>query len=189
MSQERMFYNQPVRSLQWMLRHIAQHTGEIDLIIPSGVFDPPTQAAVSQFQREHGIPVTGVADRKTWNAIVHAYDDALHFTTPAQSVHLDLQANFPPAEGKYSPLLHLAQMMMFFLAKEYQSVFQPEQTGYMDEITGQSLSDFQNLTGLPMTGKLDQQTWNHLALHYSTAIAKDSLHTKREWAKNATGRT
>lgn len=180
MNRERVLYNQPVRSLQWMLRHLAQHTGDIDLITPSGVFDPPTQAAVSQFQRGHGIPVTGVADRSTWDAIVRAYDDALHFTTPVQSIHMDLQVNLPPETGAYSPLLHLAQVMLFFLAEEYQSVFRPEQTGYMDEITGQSLSDFQNLTGLPMTGMLDQQTWNHLALHYSAAVAKDSLRANRQ---------
>lgn len=180
MSQERILYNQPVRSLQWMLRHIAQHKGDIDLIIPSGIYDPPTQATVSQFQRGHGMPVTGVADRSTWDAIVRAYDDALHFTTPIQSIQMDLQVNLPPVAGTYSPLLHMAQVMLFFLAEEYQSVFRPEQTGYMDEITGQSLSDFQSLTGLPITGTLDQQTWNHLTLHYSAAVARDSLHANRK---------
>lgn len=169
------FYNQPVRSLQWMLRTVAQHTGDIDLLIPNGIYDPRTQAAVSQFQRSHGLPVTGVTDRKTWEAVVRAYDEALVGISPAQSIHLDLQLAFPIDETRYSPLLHLAQVMLYFLARETGSVLQPEQTGHMDEITRQALRDFQQLCTLPMTGALDKHTWKQLALHYSAAIARDAL--------------
>lgn len=173
MSQDRTFYNQPVRSLQWMLRTIAQHDGDLDLLVPNGIYEPHTQAAVSKFQRSHGLPVTGVTDRDTWEAVVLAYDDALIMVSSAEDVLLDIQTDFPPKPGVYSPYLHLAQSMMHFLAEEYHSVFRPEVTGYMDEMTGHSLSDFQQLAGLPMTGKLDKPTWRHLTLQYSTATAKN----------------
>lgn len=173
MSQDRTFYNQPVRSLQWMLRTIAQHDGDFDLLVPNGIYEPRTQAAVSKFQRSHGLPVTGVTDRDTWEAVVLAYDDALIMVSSAEDVLLDIQTDFPPKPGVYSPYLHLAQSMMHFLAEEYHSVFRPEVTGYMDEMTGHSLSDFQQLAGLPMTGKLDKPTWRHLTLQYSTATAKN----------------
>ena len=42
MSQDRTFYNQPVRSLQWMLRTIAQHDGDLDLLVPNGIYEPRT---------------------------------------------------------------------------------------------------------------------------------------------------
>ena len=173
MSQDRTFYNQPVRSLQWMLRTIAQHDGDLDLLVPNGIYEPVTQAAVSKFQRSHGLPVTGVTDRDTWEAVVLAYDDALIMVSSAEDVLLDIQTDFPPKPGVYSPYLHLAQSMMHFLAEEYHSVFRPEVTGYMDEMTVHSLSDFQQLAGLPMTGKLDKPTWRHLTLQYSTATAKN----------------
>lgn len=173
MSQDRTFYNQPVRSLQWMLRTIAQHDGDLDLLVPNGIYEPRTRAAVSKFQRSHGLPVTGVTDRDTWEAVVLAYDDALIMVSSAEDVLLDIQTDFPPRPGVYSPYLHLAQSMMHFLAEEYHSVFRPEVTGYMDEMTGHSLSDFQQLAGLPMTGKLDKPTWRHLTLQYSTATAKN----------------
>lgn len=173
MSQDRTFYNQPVRSLQWMLRTIAQHDGDLDLLVPNGIYEPRTQVAVSKFQRSHGLPVTGVTDRDTWEAVVLAYDDALIMVSSAEDVLLDIQTDFPPRPGVYSPYLHLAQSMMHFLAEEYHSVFRPEVTGYMDEMTGHSLSDFQQLAGLPMTGKLDKPTWRHLTLQYSTATAKN----------------
>lgn len=175
MNTSRPFYNQPIRSLQWMLRTVSQHTGDIDLLIPNGIYDPQTQAAISQFQRSHGLPVTGVTDRNTWEAVVRAYDEALVHTAPAHPIHLDLQLDFPIDESRYNPLVHLAQAMMYFLAAQTSSVLQPEQTGRVDETTRQALRDFQQLSGLPMTGALDKHTWKHLALHYSAAVAHDAI--------------
>ena len=149
MSQDRALYNQPIRSLQWMLRTIAQHDGDLDLLVPNGIYEPSTQAAVSKFQRSHGLPVTGVTDQDTWEAVVLAYDEALIMVSAAQAMLMDIQMDFPPAAGLYSPYLHLAQSMMHFLAEEYHSVFRPTTSGYMDEMTGHSLSDFQQLAGLP----------------------------------------
>lgn len=183
MIQERTFYNQPVRSLQWMLRTIAQSGESLDLLIPSGIYDPPTQAAVSQFQRNHGLPVTGVTNRQTWKEIVRVYDDALILAAPAQSILVDVQAVFPPEPGRYSPYLHLAQTMMHFLAEEYHSILRPEQTGYMTRTTEDALSDFQQLSGLPMTGVLDKPTWKHLTLQYSTAVAKNGFGAKESPSK------
>lgn len=173
MSQDRALYNQPIRSLQWMLRTIAQHDGDLDLLVPNGIYEPSTQAAVSKFQRSHGLPVTGVTDQDTWEAVVLAYDEALIMVSAAQAMLMDIQMDFPPAAGLYSPYLHLAQSMMHFLAEEYHSVFRPTTSGYMDEMTGHSLSDFQKLAGLPMTGTLDKPTWRHLTLQYATAVAKN----------------
>lgn len=173
MNTSRQFYNQPVRSLQWMLRTIAQHTGEIDLLIPNGIYTPQTQAAVSQFQRSHGLPVTGVTDRKTWEAIVRAYEEALVHVSSAQPIHLDLQLDFPPNSTQYHPLTQLAQCMLHFLAHRTGSILQPTPSGTMDDITSQALADFQQLCGLPMTGTLDKKTWKHLAQHYSAALVHD----------------
>ncbi len=173
MNQDRKFYNQPIRSLQWMLRIIAQHEGDMELLVPNGIYDPVTQAAVSKFQRSHGLPVTGITDQQTWDEVVRIYDDALIEVAAAQTILWDLQMTLPPEQGHYSPHLHLAQCMMHFLAEEYHSMFRPEQTGHLDETTAHSLSDFQQLSGLPMTGKLDKPTWRHLALQYSTVVAKN----------------
>ena len=164
MNTSRSYYNQPVRSLQQMLRTVSQHTGDIDRLIPNGIYDPQTQAAVSQFQRSHGLPVTGVVDRKTWDALVKAYEEALHTVSPAQPIHLDLQLDFPPNSTQYHPLTQLAQCMLHFLA---------HRTGSMDDITSQALADCQQLCGLPMTGTLDKKTWKHLAQHYSAALVHD----------------
>ena len=53
---------QPVRSLQIMLRTIAQYDSEIAAVIPDGIYADDTRKSVESFQKRHGMPVTGVTD-------------------------------------------------------------------------------------------------------------------------------
>lgn len=43
----------------------------------SGVFDLSTEGAVKEFQRANRLPVTGVVDRATWDALASEYNSAL----------------------------------------------------------------------------------------------------------------
>lgn len=52
------FVGQPIRSLQTMLRVIAEDDPSHLRIVPDGIYGPETTAAVSTFQRNHGLPVT-----------------------------------------------------------------------------------------------------------------------------------
>ena len=67
------FIAQPIRSLQTMLRVIREDAGYTDNVIPDGIYGSTTMEAVSQFQREHGLPVTGVTDQRTWEMITTVY--------------------------------------------------------------------------------------------------------------------
>ena len=54
------FVGQPVRSLQTMLRVIAEDGGYIPTVVPDGIYGPQTATAVSTFQRRHALPITGI---------------------------------------------------------------------------------------------------------------------------------
>ena len=71
------FVEQPVRSLQAMLRVISEDDPRLPTIIPDGIYGPSTMIAVTAFQRREGIPVTGIADEYTWDQIAAAYEPAL----------------------------------------------------------------------------------------------------------------
>ena len=77
------FVSQPVRSLQTMLRILAEHDDRYETVVPDGVYSPQTMRAVAQFQQNHGIPVTGVTDQRTWEEIVARYEPALIFVDEA----------------------------------------------------------------------------------------------------------
>ena len=48
------FVGQPIRSLQTMLRVLAQYDGKYASVVPDGIYGPQTMAAVAHFQRLHG---------------------------------------------------------------------------------------------------------------------------------------
>lgn len=163
------FIGQPIRSLQTMLRVLAEHDPSYVRIIPDGIYGPETLRAVTVFQRNHGIPTTGVTNQATWEAISAAYEPALTAQDEAQGLFIVLNPNQVIRKGERSPHLHLIQAMLEVLFEVYQSVAQPSHTGILDEPTSDSISSFQSLSGLPMTGNVDKITWKHLALQYPMA--------------------
>ena len=169
MKPEESFIGQPIRSLQSMLRVIAENDASYIPIIPDGIYGPSTVAAVSAFQRIHGLPVTGVTDQNTWETIVAAYEPALIHVTEAQMVEIILNPNEVIRRGESSPYLYVAQALLTVLSEEYGSIGRPNQNGILDPETSDALSSFQSLSGLPMTGELDKITWKHLALHFPLA--------------------
>ena len=78
------FVSQPVRSLQTMLRVIAESDELQPSVIPDGIYGPQTVTAVSTFQRRHGLPITGITDQNTWDQIVVVYEPALVAVGPVQ---------------------------------------------------------------------------------------------------------
>ena len=169
------FVGQPIRSLQTMLRVIAENDSNYETLIPDGIYGSATMSAVSRFQHNHGMSVTGVTDQDTWDAIVAEYELALINVDQAQSVDVILNPGQIIRLGERSPYLYLAQAMLVVLADTYKSIGMPSQTGLLDHPTADSLSSFQALAGLPMTGNLDKHTWKHLALHFPLAANLQTL--------------
>ena len=148
------FITQPIRSLQTMLRVIAESNELQPSVIPDGIYGSNTMGAVSSFQRRRGLPVTGVTDQATWEAIVSEYEPALILVGEAQPIEISFQPN---------------QGMLMVLSQAYGTITPPGMTGILDIPTAQSLMSFQELNLLPMTGDLDRITWYNLARHYPLA--------------------
>ena len=175
MRPQETFVAQPVRSLQQMLRTLHEADNTYPRIIPDGIYGRKTLEAVSAFQRLHGLPVTGVADQATWDAIALAYEPALVEVDHAQPVEIILNTGEVLGRGDESPYLYIAQSMLLVLSEQYASVTAPTHSGVLDEATTQSLATFQALADLPQTGELDKVTWKHLALHFPLAANRKPL--------------
>ena len=98
------FVGQPIRSLQTMLRVIAEDDPTHLRIVPDGIYGPETTAAVSTFQRKHGLPVTGVTDHATWEAVVGVYTPALVRIDAAHPVAPVPEATIRPDDACRSAL-------------------------------------------------------------------------------------
>lgn len=163
------FIGQPIRSLQTMLRVLAEDDPRYISLIPDGVYGPETAAAVSAFQRSHGISPTGVTDQQTWEAVVAEYEPALIRRDSAHPLFIVLDPGQVIRRGERHPHVYLVQAMLAVLAETYDSIPKPSSTGILDDATADALSSFQMLSNLPMTGHLDKGTWKQLALQYPLA--------------------
>lgn len=169
------FVGQPIRSLQTMLQVIAEADPSHASLIPDGIYGPETLAAVSDFQRKHGLPVTGVTDQATWEAIVAVFTPSLVEISQAQPLNILLNPHQVLRRGSRHPHVYLIQAMLIVLSETYKSVSRPGLTGVLDGATADSLSTFQYLAALPMTGQLDKATWRHLALQYPLAASRENV--------------
>ncbi len=166
------FLGQPIRSLQTMLRILAEDDGRHLSLVPDGIYGPETTAAVARFQQLHGLPITGVTDQKTWEAIEFHHRDARTRTEEAWPIFLLLDPGEEILPDQRHPHLRLVQAMLWQLGETWGSIPQPESTGVLDPMTEDALAVFQELHGYPVTGKLDKVTWKALALHYPLAAAR-----------------
>lgn len=167
------FVGQPVRSLQTMLRTIAQLNERQPSVIPDGIYGRQTAAAVSAFQRRNGLPVTGSADPVTWERIVEEFELARIETDPAWAVQINLDPGEILRRGQRDHRVYLLQSMLTVLNKAASSIPAPDHNGILDDATAAAVEAFQVYAGLPVTGEVDKRTWKNLALHF--ALAADYL--------------
>jgi len=169
------FIEQPVRSLQTMLRVIAESDKTLPTVVPDGIYGPSTMNAVTAFQRRKGFAVTGIVDQSVWEAIVAAYEPALIQISKAESIEIIMDPGQVFRLGDSSPYIYLLQSMLTQLSKDHPTISLPDHTGVLDESTAHALAGFQQLSGIPADGNLDKITWKHLVhqftlnAHHNTA--------------------
>lgn len=155
---DRTFY---VRQLQQFLRTIQRQRTGSTLVPMDGLFGSRTKATVQEFQQEIGLPVTGVVDRATWEAIFAAYLMAV-----AES------ASPTPIQGYQNPAIGLGvgdrgdgvsflQIMLRRLSGRYPAIpAEQTVTGIYTSATARAVATIQRLSGLAETGVTDKPTWD-----------------------------
>ena len=167
------FVQQPVRSLQTMLRTIASIEPNQINVIPDGIYGSQTAAAVRSFQRRQGLNPTGVVDQGTHERIIQEYEQAYIEAKKAQPVQINLDPGQVLRRGEQNNHIYLAQSMLTVLHLLDSRIPLPPHNGILDPGTAESVAAFQSFAGLPPTGEIDKRTWKDLALYY--ALAADQL--------------
>ena len=161
------FVRQPIRSLQTMLRVIAEDDSSLPTIIPDGIYGPATMQSVTTFQRKYGLPATGVVNQQTWEEIVAVYEAAQIRIDAAEPIEIILDPGQVFRKGDSSPYIYLLQAMLIQLSNDNPAIEKPESTGVIDDLTAESIIGFQRLAGLEQTGHFDRITWKHLVHQFA----------------------
>lgn len=167
------FVDQPIRSLQTMLRTIASVEPRQLNVMPDGIYGSQTAAAVRSFQRRQGLNPTGVVDQATHERIVQEYERAYLEAEKAQPVQITLEPGQVLRRGEQNNHIYLVQSMLTVMHLLDPQIPAPPHTGILDPATAESVAAFQTFAGLPPTGEIDKRTWKDLALYYT--LAADQL--------------
>ena len=120
------FIRQPVRSLQTMLKVLAEDDSSLPIVVPDGIYGPTTMQAVSTFQRKYGLPVTGTANQQTWEYIVNEYESAIIRIEEAEPIQIILEPSQTFQKGDSSPYIYLLQAMLIHLSTDNPVIERPQ---------------------------------------------------------------
>lgn len=173
------FVEQPVRSLQTMLRVLSEDDSRYPTVVPDGIYGPSTMQAVATFQRNNAIPVTGVTDQATWDAIAGAHSDARVRVNKAEPIEILMDPGSVFRLGDSNPYIYLLQSILTQLSLDNSSIKTPPHNGILDQETVEALLAFQKLAELAETGELDRNTWKYLVRHF-TLSAHHNMRMERK---------
>ncbi len=168
------FVEQPIRSLQTMLRVIAEDDPRLPTVVPDGIYGPSTMQSVTAFQRLYGLPVTGITDQATWERIVEAYEPALIRVDKAEPIEIIMEPGQVYRIGDSNAYIYLLQSILIQLSNDNPNIAPPEHNGVLDNPTSNALAAFQILAGLPPTGELDKITWKYLVKQFTLSANRQA---------------
>lgn len=168
------FVEQPIRSLQTMLRVIAEDDPRLPAVVPDGVYGPTTMNAVTAFQRLYNLPITGIVDQPTWDKIVTVYEPALIRVDKAEPIEIIMDPGEIFRLGESNAYIYLLQSILTQLSNDNPTITPPEHNGVLDNTTSEALAAFQILAGLPPTGELDKLTWKYLSKQFTLSASRQA---------------
>ena len=161
----------PILDLQQMLRVIySDNALNLD-----GIYGKETEAEVRRVQQEHGLPVTGVVDLATWDAIRAAYLYELVHLEEAEPLRIVLQPHQVLTAGTDNVHMLLVQALLKSLGRYYLNMPALEVTGVHNPQSVQAVRWFQTQAGIPVNGDVDKHTWQRLAKQYRLAVGDGAV--------------
>lgn len=158
-----------VKNLQTYLRQLAYHDPAIYSPPVDGVFDESTRRSLSDFQREYGLPVTGIADQLTWETLYNAYRLSLAEEAPLQKMEVfpEYPHDYVLKSGAFGFPVAALQHMLRELEAVYGKIGDMKVDGNYDNLTAEAVRIFQRQNTLPPTGTVNKITWNWITDQYN----------------------
>ena len=167
----------PVQSLQHMLNHLARTLQGLPRLAETGEFDEATLEAVMIFQRDFSLPITGIVDQLTWDAITTAYYLNLIQYGEPPLLHVFPSGTGAIQEAGSAAEVRIAQAMLAELFLVFSDFDQPLLDGINAGTTTRNLRRIQSLSNLPVSGVLDRATWAVLTALYRAYITRQAMRT------------
>ena len=155
---------QAIANLQRYLRQISYHHPEITPPPIDGIFDSDTERALREFQAMQGLPVTGRADRRSWDELYSMYRASVAENEPPRTVAIlpFVAGEILLEKGDEGFTINVLQYMLRELGESLTELEEVEINGVFDEKTARAMRLFRAQNGLPEGETVDLITWNTL---------------------------
>ena len=153
-----------ILNLQRYLRQLSYHHPEITTPPIDGIFERDTERALREFQAMRGLPVTGRADRRTWDELYAMYRASIAENEPPRTVAIlpFVAGEILLQNGDEGFTINVLQYMLRELGESLTELEEVEITGIFDENTARAVRLFRAQNGLPDGEAVDLITWNTL---------------------------
>ncbi|MBQ8915264.1 MAG: peptidoglycan-binding protein [Clostridia bacterium] len=156
-----------VSDLQYFLRFISNFDPRVESPAIDGIFGPATESAVISFQREYGLPQTGVVDVATWESLYSVYLGMLESLPPGYfSQTTEPYPGFPVRLGSRGDEVLRIQRYLNLISESYPQIPSLSEDGVFGSATQAAVLAFQSLFGLEPNGTVALTTYNRIAEIY-----------------------
>lgn len=163
-----------VEILQYFLALFAEFYLTIPSVEISGVFGPETKTSVIAFQRQFGLPETGVVGAETWDAMYRAFKgiaDTVFVEDEIFAIETVPYGGVVLRAGAEGEDVRTLQSYLNVLSLAHVSISPVTITGIFDGETEASVREYQQWSGLPETGAVDRVVWNSIVNSYKDVVS------------------
>ena len=166
-----IFEQDAIKNVQKYLRQLSFHNDDIRTVPIDGIWEEQTRASLTDFQKKHGLPVTGTVDRATFDLLKEEYNKSVALNSPPVplSIFPRVPKGYVAEIGNSGYITDSIQYLLQELERLYNfSDYTP--SGIYDEATASVVRDFQKRNHILVTGKVDRETWDALAVQHNLLL-------------------
>lgn len=147
-----------VGTLQILLNAVAAAAPQIQPVTVDLIYGAQTENAVREFQALYGLPVTGITERSTWNALLRTYE-ALLATLPDES---NAYPGTVLTRGMEGEDVRTLQRLINGAAVNNPQIPTVSEDGVFGAATEEAVRTVQRLYGIEPSGRAGAVTWEIL---------------------------
>ena len=160
-----------VKEMQYYLYLLSAYFSTIPQIAYDGRFGPATTTAVRAFQTLAGLTVDGIVGRATWDALYARFQTLRNIDGPTYAFNPNPYPGRPIGIGSGGQEVYFIQYLLLYIGFFYDTVLPVAFTGSYTQNTADGVASFQELSQLPITGEVDQTTWDSLVFTWFSLAA------------------
>lgn len=141
----------------------------------TGTFVPETKVSVESFQQQFNLPQTGVVDAGTWDILYNVFKGIYDTTLINEEIFPVTVLPFGGTvlkEGSSGPDVKALQEYLNVISLQYQSITPVVPTGEFGPRTTDAVTAYQEQFGLPVTGIVEQITWNSITNTFKNVVSQ-----------------